>query len=117
MSNYKTTKHHYSVDIVRTTDNHAFAAMCSLVYYDGGKHTYYQADDDEVKSGAKNEGEIKETIEAAKGFVQKDYDWDAELKRVFGEVDADIKKELEDYFTSDLKAKYLAYQKSLGPVD
>jgi len=43
--------------------------------------------------------------------VQEDYNWDTVLQATFGEVDADLKKELTDYFTTDLKAKYLANQK------
>ena len=43
--------------------------------------------------------------------VQEDWNLDTELQNVFGEVDADLKKELTDYFTTDLKAKYLANQK------
>ena len=73
-----------------------------------GKYTYYTADDDEVKSGAKNVGDIKSEVRKPEGWKQEDYNWDTELNRVFGEVDADLKKEITDYFTSDMKAKYLA---------
>ena len=107
MSKYTTTKHEYSIDVMRNSDNFACAFMCSNVWEDMG--TKYQADDDEVKSGAKKEGDVKVV---AKGWQQEDWDWDIELKRVFGEVDADLKKELTDYFTSDMKAKYLEYEKS-----
>ena len=53
-------------------------------------------------------GDVKE---AGRGWVGEDYNWDNELQKVFGEVDADLKKELTDYFTSDMKAKYLVFQK------
>ena len=56
----------------------------------------------------KNFGDVKTT---GRGWVQEDYNWDTELNNVFGEVDADLKKELTDYFTSDMKAKYLEYEK------
>ena len=91
---------------MRNSDNFACGFMCSNVWEDMG--STYGEDDDEVKSGAKKEGDVKV---AAKGWVQEDWDWDIELKRVFGEVDADLKKELTDYFTSDMKAKYLEYEK------
>ena len=108
MSKYTTTKHTYSLDVMRTSDNHACAFMCSNVWEDMGEHTFYTADDDEVKSGAKKEGDVKI---AAKGWQQEDYNWDTELNRVFGEVDADLKTALESHFTSDMKAKYLASMK------
>ena len=108
MSKYTTTKHEFSLDVVRNSDNHACGFMCSNVWEDMG--STYQKDDDEVKSGAKKEGDVKV---AAKGWQQEDWDWDVELKKVFGEVDADLKKELTDYFTSDMKAKYLESEKSM----
>ena len=111
MSKYTTTGHQYSLDVMRTSDNHACAFMCSRDWEDGGDHTYYTADDDEVKSGAKKEGDIKATTRAAEGWKQEDYNWDTELNRVFGEVDADLKTALESHFTSDMKAKYLASMK------
>ena len=113
MSKYRTTKQMYSIDVIRISDNHACGFMCSDVWVDYGLYTYYTEDDDEVKSGAKKVGDVKAEIAAPKGWQQEDWNWDTELQNVFGEVDADLKKELEDYFTSDLKAKYLAYQKSL----
>ena len=106
MSKYTTTKHEFSLDVVRNSDNHACGFMCSNVWEDMG--STYLADDDEVKSGAKKVGDVKV---AAKGWQQKDWDWDVELKKIFGEVDADLKKELTDYFTSDMKAKYLESEK------
>ena len=109
MSKYTTTKHEFSLDVVRNSDNHACGFMCSNVWEDMG--STYLADDDEVKSGAKKEGDVKV---AAKGWQQKDWDWDVELKKIFGEVDADLKKELTDYFTSDMKAKYFESEKSMG---
>ena len=111
MSKYTTTKHQFSLDVVRNSDNHACGFMCSNVWEDMGEYTYYEADDDEVKSGAKKEGDVKAEIAAPKGWQQEDFNWDTELQRVFGEVDADLKKELTDYFTTDMKAKYLADQK------
>jgi hypothetical protein len=103
MSKYTTTKQMYSLDVVRNSDNHAAGFMCSKVWQDMG--ATYNADDDEVKSGAKKVGDVKI---AAKGWQQEDYNWDTELNRVFGEVDVDLKTELTGYFTTDLKAKYLA---------
>ncbi len=111
MSKYTTTKHKFSLDVTRNSDNHACAFMCSKVWEDMGDHTYYTADDDEVKSGAKKEGDLKATTRAAEGWKQEDWNWDTELNRVFGEVDADLKTALESYFTSDMKAKYLASMK------
>ena len=107
MSKYTTTKLTYSIDVFRVSNNHACGFMCSNVWEDMG--TKYRADDDEVKSGDKKEGDVKV---AAKGWQQENWDWDIELKRVFGEVDADLKKELTDYFTSDMKTKYLEYRKT-----
>ena len=94
------------MDVVRNSDNHACGFMCSNVWEDIG--STYNADDDEVKSGAKKEGDVKV---AAKGWQQEDWNWDTELNRVFGEVDADLKTALESHFTSDMKAKYLASMK------
>ena len=75
------------------------------------QYTYYTADDDEVKSGAKKEGDVKAEVRKPEGWKQADFDWDKELQHVFGDVDADLKKELTDYFTTDMKAKYFAQQK------
>tara|TARA_B100000161_G_C33502709_1_gene392505 strand:+ start:693 stop:1034 length:342 start_codon:yes stop_codon:yes gene_type:complete len=111
MSKYTTTKHEYSMDVIRNSDNHACGFMCSNVWNDMGEYSYYQEDDDEVKSGAKKEGDVKAEISAPKGWQQEDWNWDEELQRVFGEVDADLKKEITDYFTTDMKAKYLASEK------
>ena len=65
----------------------------------------YEAD---TLPDGKKFGDVKK---AGRGWVNDDWNWDTELQRVFGEVDADLKKELTDYFTSDMKAKYLAFQK------
>ena len=54
---------------------------------------------------------MKAEVRKPEGWKQEDYNWDDELQKVFGEVDADLKKELTDYFTTDMKAKYLANQK------
>ena len=53
MSKYTTTKHEYSIDVMRNSDNFACAFMCSNVWEDMG--STYGEDDDEVKSGAKKE--------------------------------------------------------------
>tara|TARA_R100000426_G_scaffold68380_3_gene47601 strand:+ start:752 stop:1093 length:342 start_codon:yes stop_codon:yes gene_type:complete len=111
MSKYTITKHEFSIDVIRNSDNHACGFMCSNVWEDGGEYTYYEAEDAEVKSGEKKEGDLKAEIRKPEGWKQEDYNWDDELKKVFGEVDADLKKELTDYFTTDMKAKYLANQK------
>ena len=112
MSKYTLQKNEHSVDVIRNSDGHAKAFMCSNVWRDGGEYTHYTADDDEVKSGAKKEGDVKAEVRKPEGWKQEDYNWDNELQNVFGEVDADLKKELTDYFTSDMKAKYLEYEKS-----
>tara|TARA_Y100001972_G_scaffold50781_1_gene62297 strand:- start:431 stop:772 length:342 start_codon:yes stop_codon:yes gene_type:complete len=111
MSKYTITKNEFSMDVIRNSDNHSCGFMCSNVWEDGGDYSYYEADDDEVKSGAKKEGDVKEEIRKPEGWKQEDWNWDTELQNVFGEVDADLKKELTDYFTTDMKAKYLADQK------
>jgi len=108
---YTIIKNNFSIDVRRDSDGMACGFMCSNVWEDMGQHTYYEANDDEVKSGAKEQGDIKEVIVAPKGWQQEDWNWDTELNKVFGEVDADLKKELTDYFTTDMKAKYLATQK------
>jgi hypothetical protein len=114
MSKYELTGKLYSMDVVRTSDSHACAFMCSNVWKDMGAYTYYEADDDEVKSGAKKEGDLKAEISAPKGWQQEDWNWDTELKRVFGEVDVELKTALESHFTSTMKANYLASRKSQG---
>ena len=126
MSKYTTTKNQYSIDVVRNSDNHACAFMCSNVYFDTDdiyrdKILYVNGDaiPDGKKVGdvrfeadtlpdGKKFGDIKV---AGRGWVNDDYNWDTELQNVFGEVDADLKKELTDYFTTDLKAKYFTSQK------
>lgn len=95
-----------TIDIRRTSDGHACGFMPKKVWKDMG--LTYQAADDEVKSGAKNEGDVKV---AAKGWQEEDYDWDAELTRVFGEVDADVKTAITSHFTNDIKAKWVAREK------
>ena len=112
MSKYTTTKQMYSVDVVRNSDGHACGFMCAKAIRDAGEYTYYTADDDEVKSGSKKEGDVKAEISPPKGWSIADWNWDDELNRVFSEVDADLKKELTDYFTDDMKAKYLEYMKT-----
>lgn len=115
MSKYKIEKREHSIDVMRNSDNHARAFMCCNVFYepdllyvdehDDGNGGTIKAD---VLPEGKNFGDVKV---AGRGWVQEDWDWDTELQNVFGEVDADLKKELTDYFTTDLKAKYLANQK------
>lgn len=112
MSKYTTTKQMFSVDVVRNSDSHACGFMCAKAIRDTGEYTYYTADDDEVKSGSKKEGDVKAEISPPKGWSIADWNWDDELNRVFSEVDADLKKELTDYFTDDMKAKYLEYMKT-----
>ena len=110
MSKYTITKHTYSIDVVRNSDNHACGFMCSNVYEDRDElymdAILYQEGD--IIPEGKKVGDVKK---AGRGWVNDDWNWDTELQRVFGEVDADLKKELTDYFTSDMKAKYLADQK------
>ena len=126
MSKYTTTKHEFSIDVIRNSDNHACGFMCSNVFWEADElymdEILYQEGDfipegkkvgdvameaDTLPEGKKF-GDVKE---AGRGWVGEDYNWDNELQKVFGEVDADLKKELTDYFTTDMKAKYLANQK------
>jgi hypothetical protein len=110
MSKYTTTKNEFSIDVTRKSDNHACGFMCSRVFWEGDD-LYADAvlykEGDNIPEGKKF-GDVRQ---AGRGWVQEDLNWDDELQRVFGEVDADLKKELTDYFTSDMKAKYLAFQK------
>jgi len=103
---YEITKHTMTIDIRRLSDSHACAFTPKKVWKDMG--STYQSDDDEVKSNAKKEGDVKV---AAKGWQEEAYDWDAELKRVFGEVDSDVKTAITSHFTSDVTAKWIAQQK------
>ena len=103
---YEITTKAMSVDVRRVSDGHACAFIPKKVWKDMGA-TYHE-DDDEVKSGAKKEGDVKV---AAKGWQEEAYDWDAELKRVFGEVDSDVKTAITSHFTSDVTAKWIAQQK------
>ena len=126
MSKYTTTKHKFSLDVTRNSDNHACSFMCSNVFLepdelymdkilytsndfipDGKKVGDVMIEADTLPDGKKF-GDVKK---AGRGWVQEDINWDTELNRVFKEVDADLKKELTDYFTSDMKAKYFAQQK------
>ena len=115
MSKYTVNKNEHSVDVIRNSDNHARAFMCSRVFYEAD--IFYidkQTDafggtiEADVLPSGKKFGDLNK---AGRGWVQEDWNWDTELNNAFGEVDADLKKELTDYFTSDMKAKYLAYQK------
>ena len=126
MTKYTTTKNQYSIDVVRNSDNHACAFMCSNVFFDADilytDKILYTANDyipDGKKVGdvmmeadtlpdGKKFGDVSV---AGRGWVNDDWNLDTELQNVFGEVDADLKKELTDYFTTDLKAKYLTSQK------
>lgn len=118
MSKYTLIKHEYSVDVMRNADNHACALMCSKVFHEPDElYTDKIVIDgdviveaDTLPSGKKF-GDVKKT---GRGWVQENWNWDTELKRVFGEVDADLKKQLTDYFTSDMKTKYLEYRKKSG---
>ena len=126
MSKYTTTKNEFSIDVMRIADNHACGFMCSNVWFepddvymdailyeegmsipDGKKVGDVMIEADTLPEGKKF-GDVKS---AGRGWVQEDWNWDDELQNVFGEVDADLKKELTDYFTDDMKAKYLANQK------
>ena len=108
MSNkYEITKHEYSVDVIRKSDGMACGFMAKKVWNDRG--STYNEEDDEVKSGAKKVGDVKV---AAKGWQEEDYDWDAELTRVFGEVDADVKSAITSHFTDDVKTKFVTWWKS-----
>ena len=112
---YTITKHAFSIDVRRDSDGHACAFMCSNVFNE--PDTLYQdaividgvtvREADTLPEG-KNFGDVKTT---GRGWIQEDYNWDTELNRVFGEVDATVKTELENYFTSQRKADYLANQK------
>ncbi len=127
---YEITKHKFSIDVMRISDGHACAFMAKNVWEDMGS-TYqadilYTAEDqnnnaipDGKKVGdvsvpgdtlpeGKKVGDVKV---AAKGWQEEDYDWDAELTRVFGEVDADVKSAITSHFTDDLKAEYVANRK------
>ena len=126
MSKYTTTKHSFSIDVVRNSDSHACGFMCSDVWYENDelyedKILYQEGDfitegkkigdvyrEADILPEGKKFGDVKTT---GRGWVQEDWNWDDELQKVFGEVDADLKKELTDYFTTDLKTKYLAFQK------
>ena len=126
MSKYTTTKRQFSLDVVRNSDNHACGFMCSKVFWEGDDlyldQVLYQEGDNilegkkvgdvlveaETLPEGKKFGDVKK---AGRGWVNDDWNWDEELQRVFGEVDADLKKELTDYFTSDMKTKYMAFMK------
>ena len=126
MSKYTTTKNEFSIDVTRNSDNHACGFMCSKVFWEGDD-LYADAvlykEGDNILEGKKvgdvlveadtlPEGKkFGDVREAGRGWVQEDWNWDTELNRVFGEVDADLKKELTDYFTSDMKTKFLAFMK------
>ena len=113
MSKYTTTKRQFSLDVVRNSDNHACGFMCSNVWQENDElyqdKILYQ-EGDFIPEGKKI-GDVKKV---GRGWVQEDWNWDDELQKVFGEVDADLKKELTDFFTSDMKAKYLETEKSIG---
>ena len=129
MSKYTTTKRQFSLDVVRNSDNHACGFMCSNVWQENDElyqdKILYQEGDfiaegkkigdvmfeaDTLPEGKKF-GDVKKV---GRGWVQEDWNWDDELQKVFGEGDADLKKELTDFFTSDMKAKYLETEKSIG---
>lgn len=126
MSKYTITKNQYSIDVMRNSDNHACAFMCSNVFHEpdilySDKILYTASDyipsdkkvgDVRIEADTLPDGKkFGDVHVAGRGWVQEDYNWDTELQATFGEVDADLKKELTDYFTTDLKAKYLASEK------
>tara|TARA_B100001057_G_C22799550_1_gene930984 strand:- start:10 stop:300 length:291 start_codon:yes stop_codon:yes gene_type:complete len=94
MSKYSTTKHQYSIDVMRTTDNHACGFMAKSVGFEG----------DLVDSSGN-------VIQAGAGWIESDYNWDTELQRVFEEVDTDLKTTIENHFTDSCKAAYVNYIK------
>ena len=115
MSKYTIMKNEHSVDIRRDSDGHACGITCSNVFYepdvlyvDEQKDAFGNTIEADTLPSGKKFGDVKT---AGRGWVQEDWDLDTKLKDVFGEVDADLKKELTDYFTSDMKAKFLTDQK------
>ena len=128
---YEITKREFSVDIMRISDGHACAFMAKNVWEDMGStyrgdilYTYQDQDFGRIPDGKKvgdvyiagdtlPEGKkVGDVKVAAKGWQEEDYDWDAELTRVFGEVDADVKTAITSHFTDDLKAKYVTAEKA-----
>ena len=132
MSKYTTLKQQYSVDITRVSDGLPFAMPCSNIVFEGD--TLYQGDEfftqehkdkgwipegkdvgdvctvgDTIPSG-KKVGDIKVK---GKGWISLDWDIGAELERVYGEVDADLKKQLTEYFTEEMKEACLKETKTL----
>ena len=132
MSKYKIINHKYSVDITRVSDGLPFALSCSNICFDGD--IFYQADElftqehkdngwipegkdvgdvatkgDDIPSG-KKAGDLKEK---GKGWISLDWNIDAELERVYGEVDADLKKQITEYFTEEMKEACLKETKAL----
>ena len=127
---YEITKNEFSIDVVRKSDNHACAFMAKKVWKDMGAlyvgdilYTYFDKDNDLIPDG-KNVGDVRvagDTLPegkkvgdvkvAAKGWQEEEYDWDAELTKAFGEVDADVKSAITSHFTDDLKAKLVANKK------
>ena len=91
---YTTTKHQYSIDVIRTTDNHACGFMAKKMNFES----------DTIDSSGN-------VIKAGAGWIESDYNWDTELQRVFGEVNTDLKTEIENHFTDSRKAAYATYRK------
>ncbi len=91
---YTTTKLQYSIDVMRTSDNHA----CGFT----AKNMNFEPDT------VDSSGNV---IKTGAGWIDSDYDWDAELQRVFGEVDTDLKTTIENHFTDSCKAAYVTYIK------
>ena len=127
---YEITKHEFSVDVRRISDGHSCGFMAKKVWEDMGStyqgdilYTTQNQNDGLIPDGKKvgdvyiagdtlPEGKkVGDVKVAAKGWQEEDYDWDAELTRVFGEVDADVKSAITSHFTDDLKAKYVANRK------
>ena len=116
MSKYTIMKNEHSVDVIRNSDNHTHGFMCSDVFYepdilyvDEQKDAFGNTIEADTLPSGKKFGDVKTT---GRGWVQENWDLDTKLKDVFGEVDADLKKELTDYFTSDMKTKYLEHRKA-----
>ena len=132
MDKYTILKHKYAIDITRVSDGLPFAMACSNIVFEGD--TLYQGDEyftqehkdkgwipegkdvgdvctvgDTIPPG-KKAGDIKQK---GRGWISLDWDIGAELERVYGEVDPDLKKQLTEYFTEEMKEACLKETKAL----
>jgi len=114
------------LEIIRDSDNHAVSLAPKKVWEDKGS-TYQGAilwTDEDKTHGALPEGKsvgdvrvaadelpegkkVGDVNVAAKGWQEEDYDWDAELTRIFGEVNSDVKSAITSAFTDTVKANYV----------